>query len=121
MITTDVRIAFGAVSEIPVFPVTGSITRASDAPGAVVGVTGAAVVVVCAPTFPMTPRSEAKQATLESAAMWRTLALARGREFTTEVGVEVDTSDTAGHLYAFGEEVEPTILPIPAERTRYQR
>jgi hypothetical protein len=119
--TTDVRIAFGAVSEIPVFPVTGSITKASDAPGAVVGVTGTAVVVVCAPTFPLIPRRDARQATLVSAAIRRALALARGRELATEVGVEVDTSDTAGHLYAFGEEVEQVILPIPAGGARYRR
>jgi hypothetical protein len=35
--------------------------------------------------------------------------------------VEVDTSDTAGHLYAFGEEVEQVILPIPAGGARYRR
>lgn len=94
--TTDVRIAFGAVSEIPVFPVTGSITKARDAPGIVVGAVGAAVVVVvvCAPTLPLTPSKAARQVTLLSMATRRIRALAFKGEHIFEVGVEVDTSDT---------------------------
>jgi hypothetical protein len=107
--------ALGAVKEIPEFPVTGSITSAKDAAGIVVDEVVTIVEVVCAPTLPLKPSSVARQATLVTEASL--LALLRGRAPTKEVGVEVETSDTAGHLCAFGEEVERKILPTPTATT----
>lgn len=94
--------ALGAVSEIPELPVTGSITRANVANGDVVEVVVAMVVVVCAPTFPPTANKVAKHAKLVATASC--FVRLRRRVPTAEVGGEVVTSDTEGHLYAFGED-----------------
>lgn len=123
---TVVRMALGEVSEIPVVPVIGSITSANVANGVVVGVVAVApvVVVVCAPTLGLKPSSVAMHAKLVTTPSCVVrLVRVRARVATTsELGGEVVTSDTTGHLYTntLGKTVT-SILPISDRCDRYQR